>query len=118
MKLLIDEMWPPEVATQLRRRGHDVVAVSERPELRGQPDAAIFATAQAEGRAIVTENVVDYRPLAAYELQVGRPHSGLVFTSNRRYPRGDPRTVGRLVSALDLLLSDDPALSGLEHWLS
>lgn len=32
---------------------------------RGQPDAAIFAVAQAEGRAIVTENVADERPLAA-----------------------------------------------------
>ncbi len=118
MRLLLDEMWPPEVAVQLRRRGHDVVAVAERPELRGQPDAVIFAAAQVEGRVIVTENVVDYRPLAAYEIQDGRSHVGLIFTSNRSFPRHDPRTVGRLVSTLDRLLSEGLESANLEYWLS
>ncbi|MCL4370173.1 MAG: DUF5615 family PIN-like protein [Chloroflexi bacterium] len=116
--LLLDEMWQPEIAVQLRRRGHDVVAVAERPELRGQPDAAIFAVAQAEGRAIVTENVIDYRPLAAYEIQAGHFHAGLIFTSNRSFPRHDPRTVGHLVKALAELLSMDLESANLEYWLS
>ena len=60
MKLLLDEMWPHDLADQLRRRGHYVVAVTERPHLRGQSDAFIFAAAQAEERVIVTENV-DHR---------------------------------------------------------
>ncbi|MBI4491548.1 MAG: DUF5615 family PIN-like protein [Chloroflexi bacterium] len=118
MKLLLDEMWPPEVAVQLRRRGHDVVAVAERSELRGQPDAAIFTTAQVEGRAIVTENVVDYRPLAVNALQRGDTHRGLVFTSNRRFPRHDPRTAGHLATALDELLSTEREALNLEYWLS
>lgn len=54
-------MWTPDIAVQLRRRGHNVVAVAERPDLRGQPDALIFAAAQSEERAVVTENVADYR---------------------------------------------------------
>jgi len=118
VKLILDEMWPPEIAIQLRRRGHDALAVAERPELRGQPDIAIFAFAQAEERAIVIENVVDYRPLAARGLQQGRSHFGLVFTSNHRFPRHDPRTAGRLITALDELLSSGLEAANLEHWLS
>lgn len=118
MNLLLDEMWPPEIAVQLRLRGHDVIAVAERQDLRGQPDAAIFAEAQAQGRAIVTENVADYRPLAAYELQVGRSHAGLVFTTNRAFPRHDERTPGRLVAALDDLLRSAAWSADREFWLS
>ena len=54
MKLLLDEIWPPRIADQLRRRGHDVVAVAEYAELRGQPDTVIWAVAQEQGRTVVT----------------------------------------------------------------
>ena len=118
MKLLLDEMWAPEIAIQLRHRGHDVVAVAERPDLRGKADAAVFAVAQAEQRAVVTENVIDFRPLADSEIQRGRCHSGLVYTSNRRFPRHDRRTSGHLVTALDELLSRNVEGTNLEHWLS
>jgi hypothetical protein len=118
MKLLLDEMWPSPIADQLRRRGHDVVAVAERPELRGQADPAIFAFAQAEGRTILTENVPDYRLLVAFELQHGGSHAGIIYTTNRRFPRHDSRTTGRLVIALDKLLRDGLAATNLEIWLS
>ena len=116
MKLLLDEMWAPAIAAALRDRGHDVVAVAERHDLRGMPDAAIFEAALADGRAIVTENVVDYRPLAADAMRAGRPYPALIFTSNRAYPRASRRTAGRLVTALDALLTTRDAVSG-EHWL-
>jgi hypothetical protein len=45
VKLLLDEMWPPSIAVQLRRRGHDVEAVAERADLRGQADDAVFSVA-------------------------------------------------------------------------
>lgn len=118
MRLLIDEMWPPAVAVQLRRRWHDVVAVAERPELKGMPDPALFAVAQAEGRAVVTENVPDFRPLAAAALAQGQAHAGLVLTGNARYPRHDPRTSGRLVTALEALLASGAELANQERWLS
>ena len=118
MKLLLDEMWPPEIAAQLRRRGHDVVAVVERPDLRSQPDRVIFATAQQEGRAVVTENVADFRPLGAAALQQDRSHAGLILTSNGRFPRHEPRTSGRLVTALDALLLQKLEMEDLEYWLS
>ena len=87
MKLLLDEMWSPQIAHQLRTRGHDVLAVAERPELRGQPDGQVFDAAQAEARATVTENVPDFRSLAATALAQGRTHAGLIFTSDRSFPR-------------------------------
>jgi predicted nuclease of predicted toxin-antitoxin system len=118
VRLLLDEMWPPEAARQLRRRGHDVMAVAERPELRGKPDEVVFSAAQAEGRAVVTENVADYLPLAAARTQAGQAHFGLILTSNRRYPRQEPRTLGRLVAALDELLSGGLDETSLEYWLS
>jgi NADPH-dependent 2,4-dienoyl-CoA reductase/sulfur reductase-like enzyme len=39
-------MYPPVIAEQLRRRGHDVVAITEQPELRSAEDAAVFVIAQ------------------------------------------------------------------------
>ena len=116
MKLLLGEMWAPAIAEALRDRGHAVAAVAERLDLRGMPDAAIFDAALAEGRGIVTENVVDYRPLAADAMRAGRASPAMIFTSNRAYPRANRRTAGRLVVALDALLTGRNAVEG-EHWL-
>jgi predicted nuclease of predicted toxin-antitoxin system len=118
VKLLLDEMWPPSIAVQLRQRGHDVVAVAERPELMGQTDDAVWAAAQADGWVVVTENVVDYRPLAAEDLRQGRSHCGLILTSNQRVPRHRPGTIGRLVVALDELVSAGVELMSSEYWLA
>lgn len=117
MRLLLDEMWPPAVAAALRERGHEVVAVAERADLRGQPDEVVFATAQSERRAVVTENVSDFRPLAAQTVSAGRAYFGLILTSNRGYPRADHRTAMRLRSALDALLEATPGDIGHEVWL-
>lgn len=121
MKLLVDELWPPEVARQLRARGHDAVAVQERPELVGKEDAEVFAAARAEGRAVLTEDAAGFRTLAAQLLHRGDSHSGLVLTSNKRFPRGKPKTLGRVIAALDELLSaiDDSEsdLKDREVWL-
>jgi hypothetical protein len=58
----------------------------------------------------VTENVRDFRPLESAHLADGSHHAGLVYTSNRQFPRGDPATTGRLVRALDALLRTAPDL--------
>jgi hypothetical protein len=47
-------------------------------------------------------------------LSRGEAHAVLVFTSNRQFPRGEPATIGRLVKALDALLTGSPTL---EHSL-
>ena len=113
MKLLLDEMYSATVAEQLRGRGHDVVSIhdAEFRSLEGAPDEEVFAAAIAEERAIVTENVPDFRRLEAEALASDEPTPGLIFTTNRQFPRGDPATVGRLVLALDALLGERPALA-------
>ena len=120
MKLLLDEMYPYSIAEQLRGRGHDVVAVTERPGLRGAPDRDVFAVAQEEGRALVTDDI-GFRSIDSEHRARGETHHGLVLTSNRRFPRGQPRTVGRLVRALDRFLSGEAtALAespSFTHWL-
>jgi len=56
---------------------------------------------------VVREGLVD---------AVGSNFIDLIFTSNRAYPRASRRTAGRLVTALDSLLTTRDAISG-EHWL-
>ena len=110
-------MWPPAIARQLRERGHDVESVIERGGLRTASDAAILAAAVVEDRIVVTEDADDYRDLAMREFEAGRPYPAFIVTSNRRWPRGNPRTFGRLVRALDALLASGVEVRG-EHWLA
>ncbi len=119
LKLLLDEMYPPAIAEQLRRRGHDVDAVAARGELRTLADLDVFATAQREQRAVVTENIDDFSQIADSHDQRGDPHHGLVLVNPGRYSRGNPRTIGRMVTALAQLLGEQPgtAPTSLRHWL-
>jgi hypothetical protein len=112
VRLLLDEMYSAVVAEQLRIRRHDVVSVHDpdHRRLEGVPDEAVFAAALAEERALVTENVPDSRRLEDDALMRGEAHAVLVFTSNRQFPRGEPATIGRLVEALDALLTGSPTL--------
>jgi predicted nuclease of predicted toxin-antitoxin system len=114
LKLLLNEMYPRLIAAELRRRGHDANSVHDRPG-SGATDDAVFAHARAEGRAIVTENIRDYRPLARATHDAGEAHSGLILTTAKRWPRHDP---GTLITALDDLLTSNPhEIENTEHWL-
>lgn len=119
MRFLLDEMYPHAIAAGLRRRGHDAVAVTERADLRTLADGDLFAFAQGERRAVVTENVDDFALLANSYDGRGTKHFGLILVPAGTYPRGSPRTIGRMVSTLDQLagrfLGDDP--TSLRHWL-
>ncbi len=117
MKLLLDEMWAPRIAEELRRRGYDVQAVVQRTDLRTRPDVDLLTAAQREDRAIVTEDAPDFLRIARIAINEGRSHAGLILTDRRRFWRGDERTVGRLVTALAALIEDNPDQRNLEHWL-
>jgi hypothetical protein len=112
VKLLLDEMYSATIAQEIRRLGHDVVSVHESasPVLAGGSDSEVLAAAQATNQDLVTENARDFRPLEADLIARGEHHSGLVYTSNRQFPRGHPATTGRLVRALGTLLRDDQDL--------
>jgi hypothetical protein len=118
LKLLLDEMYPKRIAEGLRARGRDTVAVVELPDLRNSSDPDVFAAAQREGRTVVTENVSDFVHIANDHDAGGQAHHGLVLVHPRKYPRGNPRTVGAMVNPLEALSrypADDP--TSLREWL-
>jgi predicted nuclease of predicted toxin-antitoxin system len=108
VRLLLDEMYPATLAEQLRARGRDVVSLHE-PDyvhLEGAPDVDLFAAAVADDRALLTENVADFRRLEADALGRGERCPRLILTTNRQFPRGQAGTLGRLVVALDAALTE------------
>jgi predicted nuclease of predicted toxin-antitoxin system len=119
LRLLLDEMYSPQIASELRHRGHDVVAVSERAELVGRGDEELLALMAEEGRAIVTNNVDDFVPLVQAAAVAGIEHSGVLFTSDRSLPRSKAG-IGRYVEVLGALLAAHPvddALLTQVRWL-
>jgi predicted nuclease of predicted toxin-antitoxin system len=120
LRLLLDEQLSPAVAEALRRRGHDCVAVAERPDLRGRHDDDILRIAAVERRVLVTEDVADFALLAARRLSGGTPHHGIVLVPHRTFPR-TRSGIGLLARALERLLTtraDDDALVGQVEWLA
>ena len=119
MKLLLDEHFSSEIARQLQRRGHDVVAAHGQPELRGLPDADLLTLATSERRVLVTENIADFSELHRAAIISNRTHFGLILTSSRRFAR-TWRAISRIVRALDELLRNypnDEALVNQTWWL-
>jgi hypothetical protein len=119
LRILLDEMYPAAIAEQLRGRGHDVAPVVEAADLRSRPDEEIFKVARSARRAVVTENVRDFIAVAAELSTAGEGHYGLILLDARSYPRGSPRTIGRMVTALAGLLEQRPgeAADSFVHWL-
>lgn len=115
--LVLDEMFSPTIASALRDLGHDVVSVAERADLRSMTDDDLFAWPIADHRWLVTENVKDFRPIMLRALQAGRVTAGLLFTSNRTFPRSR-KNPGPLIDALHAwLLAGPPAPPLTESWL-
>lgn len=108
MRLLLDEHYSNRIAEQLRKRSHDVVAATERPELVGLKDYELFPLMPAERRAIVTENWADFHLELRKAEADGVTHYGVVFTSRKQLPR-NRKTVGLYVRVLDDFLSRHPA---------
>jgi hypothetical protein len=115
LRLLLDELYSKEIAEQLRERGHDVLAVSEVPDLVSVSDEDLIDRAAKEGRAILTNNAGDFVPPIERS-----DHYGLVLTSDRSLPRSR-NTIGLFVRLIDEFMSarpDDDALVGRIHWLA
>jgi predicted nuclease of predicted toxin-antitoxin system len=119
LKLLLDEMLSPVIAEQLRARGHDVEPIKGNPLHEALSDEDVLELARAEHRAVVTDNVVDFRPLHHGAITPGGPgHFGIVFMAgDYRRTRAD---VGRIVTALQANLVRYPGEADLangETWL-
>lgn len=121
MKLLLDEHFSPKVARRLRARGHDVVAVAESVHLRSRQDRVHFATMPEERRAIVTQDLGDYRPLLEAAVRASGRTYGLVCVA-ADFPLSR-RSIGAQVRKLEQMLKrypgDDDLVSkmGGEDWL-
>jgi predicted nuclease of predicted toxin-antitoxin system len=115
MKLLLDEMYSPDVAVRLRSRGHDAVSIRERPELVAVGDDGLLAALAAEERTLVTNNLLDFVPLVRSALAEGAEHPGVFLTSDRSMPR-NRAGIGRFVSRLEELLTEpaSPDTTGSE----
>ncbi|MCB0989221.1 MAG: DUF5615 family PIN-like protein [Microthrixaceae bacterium] len=118
MNLLLDEMHAAAVASALRARSFDIVAVTEIAELRGTADADLLVWAAAHQRAIVTENIRDFVPLAQRWAAAGQDHAGLVFTNPRRFHRATLAYPGTLIDALATWLPTAPdSAPSMVWWL-
>jgi hypothetical protein len=111
MKLLLDEMHAPGIADALVAQGHDVVAVAAMAFLRGASDADLFDHATRNQRALITENVGDFSPLALQWASEARTHAGLIFTNPKRFNRASLAYPGNLIGALGSFL-DSPPVNG------
>lgn len=119
MKLLLDEMLSPDIARELCERGHDVEAVAGHPDWEGLSDFQIMVVARTERRAIVTNNLRDYRPLHSEAITPGGGgHFGMIFIpGNYRRTKAD---TGRIIAALEAKLAQYPGEADLvdgEAWL-
>jgi hypothetical protein len=119
LRLLLDEMLSPAIARELRSRGHDVEAIQEHREWCSYGDPQVLELASEEHRALVTDNLVDMRPLH-YEAIApgGLGDYGIIFI-----PGGRPCTrgnTGKIVTALEQKLTTHPGEDDLadgENWL-
>ena len=112
--LFLDERDARGVAVRLRTLGHDAVSLHDPHDpheapLAGAPDAEVLVAVRLDKRALVTENVSDFRPLESAtrrRLSPGRTHlhdrptvptwrsrnDGPADTRTRRTPTRLPKT--------------------------
>jgi hypothetical protein len=95
------------IARALRERGHDVEAVNEHRDWEALSDPELVSLADSERRAIVTNNLRDFRPLHAELIaHGGGGDAGIVFVpTNFRLTRAG---AGRIIAALEAKLAEYP----------
>jgi len=114
VKLLLDEQISGKVAERLRDRGHDLIATTADPSLRGLSDPDLFEVAQGQSRAVVTYNRPDFEAIVREYAEANREHHGLVIVHPARFPSWE---FSRLSAALDALLKDPGLGRGFLIWL-
>jgi predicted nuclease of predicted toxin-antitoxin system len=116
VKAILDEQLSLQIALLLRKAGYDVIAVAERDDLAGSTDNVIVEVASSEERAVITNNVKDFRPLVAGRLAQGRTHPGLILLPSKR--TRTRASVAAMARATEQVLHDHPdGLSGSERWI-
>jgi hypothetical protein len=117
VKAFLDEPQSPQIAALLPQAGLDVEAVAGRPDLIGRSDMLIFEVACRENRAMITNNIKDFRPLAAQRLAQGLVHAGLILLPSARTRTRAATTM--LAERIAVILRDNPdGLASIERWIS
>jgi len=116
VRAILDEQLSPQIAMLLRKAGYDVDAVADREDLVRRNDRFILEAACREGRAVVTNNIKDFRPLAAEWLAQGRVHAGLILLPSTR--TRTRHAIASVAAAIENVLRDHPdGLRGSERWI-
>ncbi len=117
MRVLLDERFSFQIALLLRDRSLDVEAIAERDDLPEAPDSEVMEVAAREQRAVVTNNIKDFRPLAAERLASGQGHAGLILLpANRSRKRA---ATGALADAIEALMRLHPnGIADSEDWIA
>jgi hypothetical protein len=106
-------MWTPTIARELRKRDFDVIAISESAHAgryAGISDDQVFALAQDDGRAVLTDNVADYEQARCDWESRGQVHHGLIYALDPPFNRHrGERVIGQMVNALAHFLSSPDA---------
>lgn len=114
MRLLLDEMWTPTIALELRKRAFDVIAITEpahASRYAGISDGEVFARAQEDGRAVITDNIADFEQARREHDSRGRVHHGLLYALNPPFNRHrGERVIGQMVNALAHFLASPDAM--------
>ena len=93
-------MLSPVIARELCARGHDVQAVAGHPERETLSYPDVLALARAERRAVVTNNIRDFRPLHVEAVLPGGPgHYGMIFMAGTY--RRTKNDIDRIVAAFE-----------------
>ncbi len=116
MRFLIDEMFHPEVARQLRDAGHDGVHVGD-VGLAGAEDVDIVARAAADDRVVVTENAVDFVSLLDARTATGQRVPPVVIALERTLPAGAGAMTHHLAVRLVRWAERHPSPYRHVHWL-
>lgn len=119
MKLLLDEMWSPSIAREVRTLGHDVVAIGESDvaaRYAGQPDHEVLQLATEEGRAVVTDNVADFEHARRQWAASGRRPVGVIYALDPPFNRHrGPTVIGQMVRALADFLGSAEAIEPFDR---
>jgi hypothetical protein len=116
VRAILDEQLSPQIVVLLRKAGFDADAVADREDLSGRSDRITLETACSEGRAVVTNNIKGFRPLAAEWLAQGRVHAGLILLPSTRTRTS--HAIAAIADAIESILHDHPdGLSGSARWI-
>jgi hypothetical protein len=84
---------------------------------RSRSAAAVFSWAASQGRWLLIENVKDFRPILLRALHADTSTAGILYTSNRAFPRSR-KNPGPLIQSIHFRMLNGPPEPPLtEDWL-